>query len=129
MRILVIEDDRDIREMLAVALEGEGYSVVVSPREPNGPFPEADVIISDLVTLTAYNFEVAERWVKGLSARAPTIVITGHSEALRDAARLGAFRVLAKPFDIADLLAAVSDASPPNGGSTYRPLDVPPTAR
>jgi DNA-binding NtrC family response regulator len=86
-------------------------AVATDPNDiPSGRF---DCIVTDLLGVSVYSFEDARDWLLRLGDRFPStsmVVMTAHGEAPEDARRLGV-RVLAKPFDLDDLIAAVRDAT------------------
>jgi DNA-binding NtrC family response regulator len=110
-RVLVLDDDVAIAELMRVVLEDAGMQVTVrhtTDELPPGPF---DRIVSDLLTMTAYDVDDARDYVLRLADRypgVPVIVATAHPAALNDAKRIGASRVLLKPFDVERFLAAVT---------------------
>jgi DNA-binding NtrC family response regulator len=110
-RVLVLDDDIAIAELMRVVLEDAGMQVTVrtsSDDMPAGPF---DRIVTDLLTMNAYALDAARGWVLRLADRypgVPVIVATAHSQAVADAPRIGASRVLLKPFDVDRLIAAVT---------------------
>jgi DNA-binding response OmpR family regulator len=111
-RILVADDDQDVRAALRVALEVEGYEVEAVPdgaramqaheRRP------ADVLITDLFMPECDGFET----VKHFRARNPgmlIVVISGWQRAQRAdhlavALHAGADAILRKPFTPGELL-------------------------
>ena len=100
-----------IAELIRVVLEDAGMQVTVRHsigELPAGPF---DHVVTDLLTMTAYDVADARDWVLRLADRypgVPVIVATAHPEAVGDAERIGASRVLLKPFDVDQLVAAVT---------------------
>jgi DNA-binding NtrC family response regulator len=110
-RILVIDDDVSIAELMRVVLVDDGYDVVLSDGRtmPDGPY---DCVLTDLVGVGLYTSEDARDWVLRLADRfpnVPVIVVTAHAEA-RDDEAIGARRVIMKPFDVDLITAAVRDA-------------------
>jgi DNA-binding response OmpR family regulator len=124
-RILLAEDDREMRSLLAWTLEDNGYEVVEAENglelvrclssvlvdgESGRPHSEYDVIVSDVRMPGMTGLEV----LKSLRKRdhlTPIILITafGDEETHAEAKRLGA-AMIDKPFDTVDLLAAVRRA-------------------
>jgi DNA-binding NtrC family response regulator len=112
-RVLVLDDDVVVTDLMSdvfADLEFEVVTAVSADQLPAGAF---DCVVADLLTVRAYSLAGAREWVRRLAERypgAPVIVVTGHSAAVRDAAELGAYRVLLKPFDVETLTTAVRDA-------------------
>ena len=107
-RILVVDDERSMRELLAIVLRREGYEVLLAEngraavatleREP------VDVLISDIQMPDLGGVEVL-RAAKRIDQDILGIMITAFAstETAVEAMRLGACDYLSKPFDI-DLL-------------------------
>ena len=111
-RILVADDDQDLRTALRVALEVEGYEVEAVPNgeramQAHGKRP-ADVLITDLFMPERDGFETVEYF----RARNPDmwiVVISGWKRARRAdylavALHAGADVILRKPFTLGELL-------------------------
>jgi two-component system response regulator PilR (NtrC family) len=107
-RILVVDDERSMRELLAIVLRREGYEVLLAEngraaidlieREP------VDLLISDIKMPDLSGVEVL-RAAKKVDQDILGIMITAFAstETAVEAMRLGACDYLSKPFDI-DLL-------------------------
>jgi len=106
-QILVIEDDRDIQDLIRQVLSDEGYDLTFIDGLDRAPADLApDLVIMDLVGLRPYDSRSARASVRGVSLRYPTtpiIVCTAHEPALQEPDGLGAAAMLPKPFPI-DLL-------------------------
>jgi two-component system, response regulator, stage 0 sporulation protein F len=115
-RLLVADDDDDLRELLASTLRLDGYEVVeakngldlldqIAPLLANTPSPEPiDVIITDVQMPCFTGLEILTGLVE--VERKPTvIVITADSDpsVRARASSLGALAVMVKPFDMDDL--------------------------
>jgi DNA-binding NtrC family response regulator len=100
-RILVIDDEPDIREMLRAYLEACDYEVDVAETAVTGLAAAMDrrpgVVLLDLVMPGIPGQDV----VAALSTYAPVIIITGvaNIEIARQTLRAGAFDFIMKPFD------------------------------
>ncbi len=117
-RILVIDDDPDVRGSLSKILTRAGYEVVVAADgaagielQHNEP---ADVIITDIFMPGVDGLQTI-RQLKKEGSGVRIIAVSGGDRTgtvdLKEHARLmGAFKVLAKPFEMHDVLAAVKEA-------------------
>ena len=128
-RILLAEDDREMRVLLAEQLRHDGYEVVeccdgqglvahLSALFLPGAEPEEfDLVISNIRMPAFSGLEVLD----GLHGRAgcpPVILITafGDEQTHERARRLGAVATFDKPFRIPDLLAVVRQTVAPAEG-------------
>ena len=147
-RVLIVEDDADINEIVATHLARHGYacSQAFSGSEARllmnaEPFP-FDVVISDLM-LPGLAGEDLVRLIRERDERVPVIVISARTAASDriDLLKLGADDYLVKPFDLDELLARVevqlrhrsgacATAAAQRGGGPRRDADGPysPTA-
>ena len=113
VRILVVEDDPNVRGLLQTLLEVEGYSVVTASDGLDGLGQAAasspGLVLLDLVMPDLGGARVLERLRDDpVLSQIPVIVVTGHEDALPDVrARLGDDNVFLKPFAVAALLARV----------------------
>jgi two-component system, NtrC family, nitrogen regulation response regulator NtrX len=106
-QILVIEDDRDIGNLIRQVLSDEGYDLTFVDGLDRAPVDAVpDVVITDLVGVRPYASDLARAWVRRVQDRyphTPVIVCTAQELALKELDGLGAAAVLPKPFAI-DLL-------------------------
>lgn len=115
-RILVIDDDPDLRAMLEQTLKSAGHEVSVAAdgREGVEQFQArtADLVITDLYMPKQEGLET----IRELRARFPEVAIiamSGKAAALAMlfvAQKLGAVGILHKPFSVDELHAAVRNA-------------------
>ncbi len=113
-RVLVVDDDPDIRELLFTALEDEGFEVV-----PAGNGQEAlaiiqtfrpDVIVLDLM------MPVMDGWQFANELRArdegdediPIVLLSAARDLATHAKALAAADIIEKPFDLAELLPKIA---------------------
>jgi CheY-like chemotaxis protein len=112
-RVLVVEDDASIREMIALALESAGHEAVTASNGEDAlelvEHEEADVIVLDLRMPLMDGSEFARRYDQR-DGRAPIIVLTATGSSAAARAVIGAVRVVEKPFDVDQLLGAVKEA-------------------
>ena len=106
-RILIIEDDPDVREALAEALDGAGLSVDVAvdglDRLRAGPIPSLILLDLRMPRLCGEEFLRAMRGDEAL-ARVPVITMTAGTDPEDDG---DVVAHLHKPFDLQDLLEIV----------------------
>ncbi len=114
--ILVVDDDRETRDLLSEVLGEAGYRVVIS-----GSGEEAlaigrqelfDVIISDMRLGTDLNGLDVLRSYKSIQPESEVILITafGTMESAIEAVKAGAFDYISKPFKIDEVLLQVKRA-------------------
>lgn len=111
-RILVIEDDQDIANLVKLHLKDAGYEVSLAHNGSDG-LDQAlsklyDLIILDLMLPGVDGLEICRR-VRATSAYTPTLMLTSRSSELDRVLGLevGADDYLTKPFSIRELLARV----------------------
>jgi CheY-like chemotaxis protein len=116
-RILVVDDEENVRELLADILESEGYRVELasSGREALEKFGDGrgfDALFTDLGMQGMSGWELAHA-VRELDGKIPVAVVTGWGEAVGSSERLAARVdwVIAKPFDAAQILAIAREVA------------------
>lgn len=115
-RILIVEDDPGIRNVLAEFLRLYGYEVRSAPDGTTGlaELAErgADVVLLDLMmpVVDGWAFR-RDQLANPALARVPTVVITASYAEDADLAPLAVERVLRKPLDFDVLLQAIADAA------------------
>lgn len=118
-RVLLIEDDAEMRAMLTEALADEGYRVTecadayewieaCSPSESPDAAPNYDIVVSDIKMPGVSGLALLEG-LRGSRRNPPTILVTAFGDAgiHERAMKLGAVAVLDKPFAIDDLLCEI----------------------
>ncbi|HEX7956642.1 MAG TPA: ATP-binding protein [Pyrinomonadaceae bacterium] len=109
-RILVVDDEENVRRLLRDILESEGYQVSLASggREALELFGEGghfEAVFTDVGMQGMSGWELAQA-VRGLDKNVPVAVVTGWGEAVgsneREAAQVD--WVIAKPFDAAQIL-------------------------
>lgn len=114
-RILVVDDESSMRQLLDIALRKEGHQIVVaeSGKKAVERFGKSafDLVISDIRMPDMSGVEVL-RHVKQSSPETPVIMITAYSAAdtAVEALRLGAYDYIAKPFKVEELKATIKNA-------------------
>ena len=111
MKILVVDDERAVRESLQRALDLEGYEVELAADgeaalDRLGAAVQADAVILDVLMPGIDGLEVCRRLRAGGNA-VPVLMLTARAEVDSRVAGLdaGADDYLAKPFALAELLA------------------------
>jgi DNA-binding response OmpR family regulator len=106
-RILVVEDDESMRELLRLHLSSAGYTVEVAEDAIAAGYSvlkaAPDLIVCDVAMPHMDGFEL----VAGVSNKLPVIFLTSESEGEGRARDLGG-EFLEKPIRLEELLAAVS---------------------
>lgn len=117
--ILIAEDEVTIREVIASLLTGQGFDVVAAgdgaealAMARHSPRP-IDLLVSDVVMPSMDGPELV-RHLRRDNPRLQVVFMTGYTEHVLDDAALGqpAPQVLHKPFGLAELLAAITNALP-----------------
>lgn len=109
--ILVVEDDRDVRETMVEILEDEGYTVSGAENgrealaalrdEPARP----DLILLDLMMPIMNGFQFRDEQLKDAQlARIPVVLISADSDVRGNAEKLNVAAFMVKPVKIQPLL-------------------------
>jgi two-component system response regulator PilR (NtrC family) len=114
-RVLVVDDEQSMRNMLAIALQQEGYEVVTAEdgeaarREIEAR--SVDLIVSDIRMPGLDGIEVL-RFAREHAPETEVILVTAHAstDSAVEALRLGAYDYVTKPFDIDELKLSVRRA-------------------
>lgn len=126
--ILVVEDDRSLRELLRVHLANAGYHVLVA-QDPVAAGPlllqragEIDLAIVDAQLPYMSGIELVATLIADTTLPSiPAILITGHEHLVAGAEKLGV-PCLLKPFMVDDLLALVRETvAAPDSSAALRP--------
>jgi CheY-like chemotaxis protein/ribosome-associated translation inhibitor RaiA len=123
--ILLAEDDLEMRKLLSWSLGRQGYKIIecvdgislmkkLGLLGPENGFELHDLVISDIRMPGLTGLQVLEN-VREFPDFPPMILITAFpdTESRDQAQRLGAVAMLAKPFEIEELLEKVREAIPP----------------
>jgi CheY-like chemotaxis protein len=114
-RVLVIDDDRSIRELLSLHLGNRGYDVavaedaVVGGRLALAAKPQLIIVDAHMPYLDGPDF-VAALKSDPLTSDIPVVFLTSDEDMADRAARLGAFACLKKPIMADRLLDVVAAA-------------------
>jgi two-component system response regulator MprA len=116
VKILVVDDERAVRESLRRALELEGYEIELAADgrealhrlEANGDGAQPDAVILDVLMPTMDGLEVCRR-LRRAGNRVPVLMLTARDEIENRVAGLdaGADDYVTKPFALEELVARV----------------------
>jgi DNA-binding NtrC family response regulator len=114
-RILVIDDEESIRDLLKDFLEAKGFQVAVASDGESGlkllKVDTFDLILLDLMMPGISGLDVLrERAASKINI--PSIVITAHAtvQTAVEAVKLGAFEYITKPFNLEELYMVIKKA-------------------
>jgi CheY-like chemotaxis protein len=110
-RILIVDDDESIRQIVRLCLTDEGFEV----REASNGQAALDaldefqpgLILLDLRMPVMDGWEFARRYESLPGPHAPIVAFVAALNAEQECATLGTASILTKPFDLDDLLQAV----------------------
>ena len=114
-RILIVEDEKSMREILRILLESEGYEVKSAQDGKEAiEFLEDDIfdlVVTDIKMPGVDGFEVLKR-ARELSPDTLVVMITafGTTESAIEAMKLGAYDYIHKPFKIDEIRIVVKKA-------------------
>ena len=114
--ILVVDDERDIRELVKEILEDEGYEVSIANNGLEARrarrIRRPDLILLDIWMPDVDGITLLKEWSEEGSLDSPVIMISGHGtvETAVEATRLGAYDFIEKPLSLAKLLLVVKRA-------------------
>ncbi|NVI97492.1 sigma-54-dependent Fis family transcriptional regulator [Myxococcus sp. AM009] len=118
-KVLVIDDEANLRKVLAAMLRRDGFDVTVAENGEQGlaEFHKngADIVVTDLVMPKVGGMEVLGT-IRAANPDVPVIIITAHGtvDSAVDAIKAGAFDYITKPFDQAELSSVVAKAAKTN---------------
>jgi two-component system chemotaxis response regulator CheY len=115
-RILVVDDDDSIRQIVRMCLSDEGYEVCEAP---NGQVAlerivqcQPSLILLDLRMPVMDGWEFARRYRAGPGPHAPIVAFVAALNAEQECGELETAAILAKPFDLDELLLTVRNHLP-----------------
>ena len=112
IKILVIEDEKRVADLLKIGLEENGYQVLVAYDGEMGwrPFQANDfqLIISDIILPKLNGFELCQK-IRKADEEIPILMLTalGTADDKLEGFDVGADDYMGKPFDFRELLARV----------------------
>jgi two-component system nitrogen regulation response regulator NtrX len=116
-RILIVDDEADIRTLLREILSEEGYEVDVAADAVQARASRArqspDLVLLDIWMPDTDGITLLREWSRGPTmVECPVVMMSGHGtvETAVEATRLGAFDFVEKPLSLAKLLRTVERA-------------------
>ncbi len=113
MTVLIVDDDEDVRDMVALSVSAEGFAAATASDGKEAldrlrETPKPSLVFLDLRMPRMNGFDVlaAMRRDPELGA-VPVVVITGDSTSVPRAIAAGAVECLVKPIELDDLIATV----------------------
>jgi two-component system response regulator AtoC len=109
MQILVVDDDRSVRDMVCEVLRDDGFDVAAAPDGETaiemGRTHPFDLVFCDVRMGKTSGFDVLRAFKEDVQPDADIILMTGHAslEAALEAVRGGARDYIVKPFSIEEL--------------------------
>ena len=116
-KILVIDDEPEMVDMLRIRLEDEGYGIITALngeeglKKAEGDHP--DLILLDILLPGMSGLEVAKRLRESKATKdVPIIMVTAliGGDAMRTGLKSGAAYFISKPFDPEELLTQIKSA-------------------
>ena len=115
-RILVVDDEADIRSLLKEILSEEGYEVDIAANAAQARTARMrqapDLVLLDIWMPDVDGITLLREWSANAAASCPVVMMSGHGtvETAVEATRLGAFDFVEKPLSLAKLLRTVERA-------------------
>jgi len=115
-RILVVDDEADIRDLVQEILTEEGYAVDVAANAAEARTACAkqppDLVLLDIWMPDTDGISLLREWQQNHALTAPVVMMSGHGtvETAVEATRLGAVDYVEKPLSLAKLLRTVQSA-------------------
>ena len=122
-RVMIIDDDPGVREILALALSGEGYDVASAINGAEAlvelAHRRADVVLVDLRMPDVDGEAFCRQYAEGRDGGGPVILMTAMAGHTTPSPLPGVIETVAKPFDLDEVLDAVARAT--SAGPDGRP--------
>lgn len=116
-RILIVEDDDGIRDLVDIVLSSAGYEVLTAS---DGAAAlqvvgrvHPDLVLLDMRMPVMDGWEFARQYRAGPAPHAPIVVLTAARDAAVRAAEISANAYLGKPFEVGELLTLVGRLAHP----------------
>lgn len=138
-RVLVVDDEADIRNLVQDILADEGYEVAVAANAAQARHERAqktpDLILLDIWMPDTDGITLLQEWTREGPLEHPVVMMSGHGtvDTAVEATRLGASAFVEKPLSLAKLLKTVEQAlenARPSRQQKYRlPTVIEPVGR
>lgn len=115
-RVLVVDDEADIRALISEILSDEGYQVTVAANAAEARSArdegEFELVLLDIWMPDTDGITLLREWSEQGNATCPVVIMSGHGtvDTAVEATRLGALDFVEKPLSIAKLLRTVERA-------------------
>jgi nitrogen regulation protein NR(I) len=115
-KVLVVDDEANLRKVLGAILRRQGYDVTVAEDGEVGlqEFKKngADIVVTDLVMPKMNGMELLKA-VNATAPEVPVIIVTAHGtvDSAVEAIKAGAFDYITKPYDNSELSAVIAKAA------------------
>ena len=122
LRILVVEDNEDVRELAESMLDSAGYAVVSAPSGEQAlslleQDKDIDLVFTDVLMPGGMNgLQLADQ-VRERRPGTPILITTGYMDELPTASRAQSLDILTKPYRQEDLLSRVRAILPGGAGT------------
>ncbi|MBL8469502.1 sigma-54-dependent transcriptional regulator [Methyloversatilis discipulorum] len=126
-RILVVDDEMGIRELLSEILRDEGHDVTLAENAAAARAARTaqrpDLVLLDIWMPDTDGISLLKEWASGGQLTMPVIMMSGHGtiDSAVEATRIGAMDFLEKPIALAKLLSAVKRALARGASPEQRP--------
>jgi two-component system, chemotaxis family, chemotaxis protein CheY len=113
--VLVVEDDESIRNVITDILEERGFRVLAAANGADAldyvGTTRPDVMVLDLLMPVMHGWDFMETYAERTGGeRIPIVVVSVNTALPRSFNRFGVHSVVAKPFDVDELLESVERA-------------------
>ena len=111
-KILIIDDDEDVLDMMTSALVTEGFDVKTSEKADDITEMihnyKPDVLLIDYILKGINGGEICHQVKTGVGTSAlPVIILSAHSKVLMSLGQYGCDKFIAKPFDVDYLIGSI----------------------
>ncbi len=114
-RVLIVDDEKGMRDFLSIMLKKEGYAITLSDSADKASElvgkGEFDLVVTDIAMPGKSGLEILKQ-TKAANPDTPVIMITAYAstESAIEALKLGAYDYIIKPFDVEEMKAVVRNA-------------------